>query len=417
VGKAKNLKKRLFSYRRIGKLLPKTKRLVEETSKTKFHECESELEALLLEAELIRLYQPQFNLRLKDDKTPLYIVVTNEEFPRVMVTHKSKIKIGGKKSKLVFRSKTIEVKSLFGPYSSGKKVRQLIRITRRLFPFCNKGYVKSDRACFYYHIDLCPGVCVKKIERDNYEEIIKNLSMFLRGKKNRLTRKLTRKIKHLSELERFEEAEKQKRILKSFLYVTKNYQGDRYTSILPNLSSDVHEYRILLLKKLLRKHIALPQGYRLHRIEAYDVSNISGKSATASMVVFEDGKPAKHEYRRFRIKGKEEPDDVGMLREALNRRVKRNDWKKPNLMVIDGGRGQLRAAREVVSWSIPVVSLAKNPERLMIIKKGIKKINYETARLVEGEPMAQLLMQLRDESHRFAKKYHELLRNKSIVED
>ena len=425
VGKAKNLKNRLLSYSRVKQLLPKTKRLVTETVRTNFKELESELEALLVEAELIKKYQPQYNVALKDDKSPIYIAITKDDFPKILLVRKQKVVFGKTQKKFTHAA---NVDSYFGPYQSAWKAKQLVKLLRKVIPYCNASSVdiKKKKACFYYHIGQCPGVCVGKISKTEYKEYIQDVKLFLRGRKGSLINKLTRKINEYAQNQEYEKAQQAKNQLEAFKYVTTNYRSKIKESMLPQLMDDIGLQKTTDLRHLLRKYIPLPVYYSLKRIECYDVSNIMGRLATTSMVTFIDGLADKSEYKKFRIKTLHRPNDVGMMKEALSRRIKHEEWGIPNVILIDGGKTQLRAAREIIPWDIPVVSIAKRPDRLvvpitkLIEEQGERKykvVDYVFHRLEKNVPSTQLLEQLRDEAHRFAKSYHKKLHEKNIVLD
>jgi excinuclease ABC subunit C len=199
---------------------------------------------------------------------------------------------------------------------------------------------------------------------------------------------------------RFEEAN----ICKAQIEILKYKSGKRYDHDLPVLSQDRGAEMTKLLRRILKKFYALPGNYPINRIEGYDISNIQGKWATGSMVVFTKGLTDTKEYRKFKIKTKDTPDDPFMMSEMLRRRIAHDEWQTPNVILIDGGKTQLSAAQRIIPWNIPVVSLVKNPDRLLI-KKNSK---YYAVPL--GKDLASnLLRSIRDESHRFAKRYHKQL--------
>lgn len=414
VGKAKILRQRLWSYTHTNQILPKTNKMLQLATMTRYLEVDSELDALLLEAELIRAYQPPYNVLLKDDKSPLYIAITKEPYPKILAVRKGNISSADKKTFL----------HLYGPYQSSTKVRQLLKLLRKLFPYCNakRG---QHRACMYHHLGLCPGVCVDAISQSTYAQTIDAIHLFLTGRRHQLKQKLIREIKELSDLEAYEAAAKIKTQFEAMTYIISHYKEKDQSMVLPNLSQDIGIDRMIHLRRLLSKHYALPSDYPLNRVECYDVSNIDGKFATVSMVVFTNGLRDPKSYKKFRIKTLNSPNDVGMLKEALKRRLNHEDWGFPNLVVIDGGRGQVRAARQVISWTIPVVSIAKHPDRLIIpiiantnsnqIPTFQDTINFAIETLNPRDSGAHLIQALRDESHRFAKTYHQKLLAKEYI--
>ncbi len=369
VGKAKNIKNRLRSYTRSADLSAKIKRLVATATEIKYEILASELEALLIEAELIRLHQPKFNSLLKDDKTPLYIQITDEEFPRV----------------LTVRKKDLDHKQLrgtiLGPFPSAGKAKEVLGIARKIFPWCNQARNKK-KACFYYHLDQCPGVCVGQINHQEYQTQILDLIIFLKGQKKTVVKNLKQQLKSLVNEEKFEQAALVRDRIQLIEEVTQKKYPLKPTLVLPSLTSNDLSETLLHLQKILSTYLKIPKNYPLNRIEGYDVSNTSGKLASVSMVTFIDGQPATDEYRLFNIKTLDTPNDYGMLQEAITRRQNHPEWGKPDLTVIDGGRGQLRSSLSAWHWPTPVISIVKNPDRILIPVQVQRKprltIKYQT---------------------------------------
>ena len=378
VGKAGNLRRRVSSYfERPHDIRIQT--LVQRIATIDHRDTDTAIEALILEAELIRKLSPPFNVKEKDDKSFLYIEITREKFPRVLLVRGKDIV--GKKGEQ------------YGPFTSASSVREALRVLRRIFPWSMHDTERIGtfkRPCFDYEIGLCPGTCVGTIPRPDYMKNINHLKLFLEGKKARVTRMLEKEMTSASRELEFEKAEK----LRRQVFALKHIEDTAFIS-----DSEV----------VLPKTGGL--SIRPFRIEGYDISNISGTSAVGSMVVFEDGKPNKNEYRKFRIRGISGPNDVGMLAEMLGRRFGHSSpnsrtsgrWPLPDLILIDGGLPQTNAAHRVMrdaGFKIPLVGLAKGRERKRNdIVGGIpKNISLRT------------LIQVRDEAHRFAISYHKALR-------
>jgi excinuclease ABC subunit C len=414
--------------------------MVFQAAQLKYEVLESEFEALLVEAELIRTHQPDANILLKDDKTPLYIVVTDEAYPKVLTIRKKEIEKGTVKG------------TILGPFPSSYKVREVLQIARRIFPWCNQGasqlkvvdkdaspdidnFASKDSPCFYYHLGLCPGACIHKISVEDYQSSIRDLILFLRGKKKSVLKDIEAKMNVAAETEKFELASVLRDRLRLIRNVTEQPHSLRPELALPQLKESLAEESLIYLSKLLKDYLSLPKRYPLDRIEGYDVSNTQGTNASVAQVTFTDGRPAKEQYRLFNIKTIDQPNDYGMLQEALQRRQNHPEWGRPNLVVIDGGKGQLRAALSVWHWSNPVISIAKKPDRIIIpiVETLQAKINPKTRRIVpiEGEkskvkisyhelklpathPALKLIQQIRDESHRFSKKQHSRRRTKDM---
>ncbi len=358
VGKAKNLKKRISSYTYLSRLPARTLQLVQTATTIKTQNLDSELEALLVEAELIRTYRPPFNILLKDDKSPIYIQITDEKFPRVNMVRKSEIISQHLKG------------TILGPFQTTYKLREVMDLARRIFPWCNErgnAPQPQSKACFYYHIGLCPGACVGEVNATTYQAQVHELMLFLRGKKRQVTKNLQQAMKDAATQENYEQAA----ILRDQLRVITEVTQPQYklkpdlllsTSLTDNQAQD----RTIHLRRILHNYLHTPANYQLRRLEGYDVSNISGQLAAVAMVTFENGQPAKDQYRLFNIRTLNTPNDYHMLKEAIIRRQNHPDWGRPDLVIIDGGKGQLRAALSVWRWRCPVISIAKHPDRLII---------------------------------------------------
>lgn len=416
VGKAKNLKNRIKSYTQTKQLQPRIKKMVETAQALKYEVLESELEALLVEAESIRTYQPPFNILLKDDKSPIYVVITQEEFPRVLKSRKNEIE----KNKITG--------TILGPFQSTYKLNEVLKIARKIFPWCNNPGAKyqyqqknseKNRACFYYHLDLCPGVCMEEISAQDYQDQIKQLTLFLQGKKKSVLKSLTIAMKTASEKEKFELAQSYKQQISHIKDVTNQKYRLKPDIVLPSFGQSQAEVAILHLQKFLSQTLNFPKKYPLERIEGYDVSNIQGTNPTVSMVVFKNGFPDNKNYRIFNIKSLNTPNDYYMLQEAVARRQNHSEWGKPNLIIIDGGKGQLRSILKIWNWKeIPVIGIAKHPDRLIIPiidNENHAKISYKIKKLSPDHPTLKMIQHIRNESHRFAQNQHKKLRIREML--
>lgn len=411
VGKAKNLKNRLTSYTHYDQLSSRIQKLVTTAVRVQFEILESELEALLIEAELIRIHQPFFNIRLKDDKSPLYLVITKEEYPRVLRKRKKDLIVEKPKG------------TLLGPFQSSFKLEEVLKIARKIFPWCSQPLQTGDtptKPCFYYHLDQCPGACLGLISPEAYNENIRSLILFLRGQKKEVIRELTTQMKELSGNQYYEEALIVKNRLHMIQEVTQKTYKLSPDLVLPGFGVTQQEQGIVELLKILNLYTPLPKNTKLQRIECYDVSNVQGKNAAVSMVVALNGEPTPEQYRLFNIYTLDTPNDYHMMKEALTRRQNHPEWGRPDLVVIDGGKGQVRSVLQVWQWSVPVIGIAKNPDRLVIplyqkenTTVSLKKTaiadtkpaaQYEIITLPSNHPALKVIQQLRDEAHRFAKK-------------
>lgn len=396
IGKAKNLKNRVSQYKLLSYLQGKTKILINQIVSVQYIICSSELQALLLEAQLISYYRPKYNLRLKDDKSPLYIIITDEPYPRVLVTHKTAI-----------GHAPYAIRYTFGPFISGYNAKKILRILRRIFPFCNATVNQKQKlqACFYSHIGLCAGACTQKITRRKYIYIIKNLAIFLKGDEHKVIKNLTASMRRSAKAQNYEAAQTIKDQL-SYLQAIRdqNISRSKQDEMTQALSSQI----MLKSLKSLLKLKTTP-----NRIEAYDIANLQGKFATGSMVVFTLAKPDNSQYRHFKIRSIKNPNDVAMIKQVISRRIKRLAWHKPNLIVIDGGKGQVNATLSLLSqakkpWpSTPVIGIAKKQEQLIYKNKIIN--------LPRSFPALKLIQHLRDESHRFSRRLHHHYHQKSLL--
>lgn len=388
VGKSISIKKRVASYFSSKNLGPKIATLVKKIHEVKYIKVFSEFEALLLEAELIRTKQPFFNSEAKDDKSPIYIKITSGDTPMIQLVRKPKTQRG---------------EFIKGPFKSAKETRNILRLIRRIFPYCH--HKNPKKPCLFVHLGLCPYPYKDEQSKIKYGKTIKKIKSLMSGKRNELIRNLTLEMKTASNAQRYEEAGEIKRQIEKIQYLSATYHTPREFLEQPTLVDDLTMTKL----KDLKVKLELPKLPK--RIECYDISNISGKLATGSMVVASFGKIDKSQYRKFKIKFKNSPDDYDMLQEVLSRRFK-NNWPKPDLIIIDGGRSQLNAALSILrkyNTEIPVVSLAKRLEEIYVPSK-ILPIS-----LPKESPARQIAQELRDEAHRFAINYHRLLRSKQLL--
>lgn len=390
--------------------------MVFEAQTFKYKVLDSELEALLTEAELIRRYQPPYNVLLKDDKSPLYIVITKEKYPRVLQVRKKEL------------NRFAGAGASFGPFQSAYRVREVLKLVRPIFPWCNQAgdlSKLSDKPCFYYHIDRCPGACLGKITPEKYQENIDKLSTFLRGRTSTVIKKLNLEMQEEAGGENFEEAIKIRDTIELIDEVTHQNKYLRPELTTPGLTAKTASDGPVYLRDILAEYLHLSRQYPLKRIECYDVSNIQGKHASVAMVTFTDGRPDLSQYRLFNIRSIDTPNDFYMLREAIARRQNHPEWGVPDLIIIDGGRGQVRSVLMEWTWQVPVIGIAKNPDRLVIplidfpeqivkIKRNTP-IKYQLLKLSPTHPGLKLVQQLRDEAHRFSKKQHKRRWKKDLL--
>jgi len=395
IGKSNLVKVRLLTHLENSKVERKEGIYVNKADEIELYQTDSELNALLYESKQIQIHRPRYNIRWMDDKSYLYIKITvKEEFPKIYSVRREE------QGKALY----------FGPFASQEVVDTLLTTIRKVFPFCTQTKV-TKKVCFYSKIgqcNPCPNVASTPEEKRIYRTNIRNVIKTLSGKSNFLERHLSKLIKSETKLENYEVAMKYRNVLTRL----KHIYSHRLFETHENHSFNRSELMISGLKQLLSMYF--PDITSLQRIECYDVSNLSQLNSTASMVVFIDGQVNKSEYRKFKI-GKANPKgDFDMMREAVERRLN-NKWPLPNLMVIDGGKPQIRTMLRLQATNpklqgVPIIGLAKHPDRIVIGDK-----NLPTVRPRLNNLGLNLLQQMRDEAHRFAKKYHTHLRTKSSL--
>lgn len=387
IGKAARIRNRLRSYfAESADLSPAKRSLLKDAWKITWQIAASDIEALILEARLIKKYRPRYNVLLRDDKNYFFVGFTKEKLPRVFLTHQ-----------------TAQQSAMYlGPFTEGRPIKTTLRLLRRIFPYAtHDGFPKR---CLEYELGLCPippdvadpdAVFIRQ-----YQHNIRALKDVLSGKRQALLKRLTQEMKAAAKGEDFKTAARRRdevRGLKRVFDHSHVLNGEKIHYI---ERADIPiEVRRLLGRKPLK------------RIEGYDIANLAhGRAAAGSMVVFTNGRPDRNEYRQFRIKTVPGANDVAMLQEVLRRRL-RNDWPLPELIMVDGGRAQLNAALAIMNHElriknkgIVVIALAKQSEEIYV--PGL----VEPLHLPKDYPFLQFLMHLRDEAHRFARRYHFRLR-------
>lgn len=384
IGRATSLRDRVRSYFNNDVIHTRGPLIVDMVTRgtaLSYTETDSVLEAVILEANLIKKHQPPANIQEKDDKSFNYIVITREDFPRVLLSRGRNVPLEYPEKKRLY---------LIGPFPHGAVLKDALKIIRKLFPYRDRCEPASEaiargklpKPCFNYQIGLCPGVCAGVADEAAYKKQIKHLALFLEGKKATLLRTLEKEMKEHAKAKEFEKAGELKRTLEALLHI----------------------HDIALIKQ--DPSLGQRSGFRM---EAYDIAHLSGESMAGAMVVSIDGEFAKNYYRRFRIYGFEDAHDVGALAEVLRRRLAHEEWPLPDLIVLDGALAQRNAAEKVLkehNLSIPLVSVVKNerhrPERLEGRADMMKKYEKE-------------ILALNQEVHRFAIAYHKHLRRKKFI--
>lgn len=524
VGKAKNLKRRVYSYFHKQHESPKTNILVSQIEKLEYIITDSEVEALILESHLIKQHKPKYNILLKDDKKYPYFLITDEDFPRIQVVRKKNL--------------NPDKGRFYGPYTDVGAMYATLDFLKRLFPLKQCKTPKfTNRPCLYYHIGKCLAPCQGKVTPEEYQKLIQQVELFLSGKQSELLKQIQTQMQKYAASEQFEKAakmrdsyldlqktlERQKVVYentklnediiaviyedgilaivimmiregrlidkKDFTYFVDNvdkteyfetFFRDYYTNLkleFPDriISKDLEEVgekelyqdwlKILSGKKVTISYgkgkykelyeLALKNATNLlenaklkkmaqirddfnevgsylaeklqltnfpNRIECYDISHIQGTNTVASMVVFQNGLPKKTAYRKFKIKSTEgKPDDFLSMKEVLSRRLSRlgePKWEKPDLIIIDGGKGQLSSVMQIVEemgikvgeGGIDFVSLAKREEEVFLPNQT------DSILLPRDSNALYLIQRIRDEAHRFAITFHRDLRSKKLKE-
>ena len=519
VGKAKNLKKRVRSYFNRSQKSPKTIQLVSHIERLEYIITDTEVEAFILEDQLIKKHKPKYNILLKDDKKYPYFLITDEDFPRILVVRKKNL--------------NPDKGHFFGPYTDIRAMYSTLDFIKKLFPLkqCKQPKFKT-RPCLYYDIGRCLAPCQNKVSSEEYKKLIEQAELFLTGKQGELLKQLMVQIQKYSDSEQFEKAarlrdsyfdlkktlEKQKvvyestklnediisvlhkngiiavailmiregrlidkktfdyqveeedsteffaRFFKDYYSMLKLDYPDKIVSSaleeigekslyeewleilshkkikisygktkagkelqkladknakdvlekakiqsLVNLGNDFNEIGSYLAEKLHLKNFP-------HKIECYDISHIQGTNTVASGICFVNGMPKKSLYKRYKVKSTEgKPDDFQSMKEVLSRRFKRlgeEGWEKPDLIIIDGGKGQLSSVMQIVEElgvkGIDIVSLAKREEEVFLPNKS------DSILIPRGSSALFLIQRIRDEAHRFAITYHRNLRSKAL---
>ena len=522
VGKAKNLKRRVYSYFHKKHDSVKVAVLVSQIERMEYIITDSEVEALILESHLIKKYKPKYNILLKDDKKYPYFLITAEDYPRITIVRK--------------KNMNPEKGKYYGPYTDIRAMHSTLDFLKKIFPLKQCKTPKfSNRPCLYYHIGRCMAPCQNKISSEDYKALVSQVELFLAGRQSELLKKLKEEMEKYASNEQFEKAAK---LRDSYLDLQKTLERQKVvfenTKLNQDIIATIHEDGILAitilliregrlidkkdftyfeenedttelfktffreyysnlmlefpdkivsndlenigekelyqewLKILSGKNIKISYGktqrgkeltelahknaknlletakikkltsirndfnevgsYLMeklklrtfpHRIECYDISHIQGTNTVASMVVFENGQSKKSEYRRFKVKTTEgKPDDFLSMKEVLSRRLARMGepkWAKPNLIIIDGGKGQLSSVMEIVEEigmnDIDFVSLAKREEEVFLPHQS------ESIRIPMDSNVMFLIQRIRDEAHRFAITYHRKLRSKSAIKN
>ncbi|MBI3305628.1 GIY-YIG nuclease family protein [Candidatus Nomurabacteria bacterium] len=373
IGKATSLRDRVRSY--FGKDLIETRGpllvdMVFQADRIDFQATDSVLEAIILEANLIKKHQPHYNTKEKDDKSFNYVCITKEKLPKVVIIRGRNVK------HRVFNK-------VYGPYTSGTQLREAMKIIRRIFPFLddkNKNYLE-----FYRQINLAPDINDRKL----YLQNIKNIKLFFEGKKKKILKNLQKEMKGYAKKREFEKAGE----IKRQIFVLKH----------------INDVALLKYPYPASPYVGGGAKGGGGRIEAYDIAHMSGKNMTGVMVTVVDGEVVKNEYRKFKIRTQTDANDTGALREVLERRFAHNEWRFPNLVVVDGGIAQLNIAKKIMT-------------RFNLVTKVVSVVKDERhkPKAIIGDEQFTLkykkeILLANSEAHRFAIAYHKNMRNRNFL--
>jgi excinuclease ABC subunit C len=364
VGRATSLRDRVRSY--FGDDLIETRGplLVDMVTSAKSVDhitTDSVLEAIILEANLIKKYKPFYNTKEKDDKSFYYVLITNEDFPKVLLEREKDLESLAKP------------KYIFGPFPNPTAIKEGLKIIRRIFPFHDQSSIKKDQTTFYRQIGLVPNLEIENA-RKLYQKNIDSIILFFKSKKADLLQKLNKEMKNYAKSHDFEKAVIEREKIRAL--------------------SNIRDVSLIKHDNLLKKG----QDFR---IEAYDISHISGTNMVGVMTVVTDGVPEKSEYRKFQIRGFDKANDVGALEEIIRRRFTHTEWVYPNLVVVDGSVAQKRRVENIFNQlgiHIPVVGVVKDSRhkpKAILGNKHLAK-EYEKSIILANA-----------ESHRFAVRYHQ----------
>lgn len=384
IGKATSLRDRVRSYFRadiVETRSPLISKMLSEFDKIDFIKTDSVLEALVLEAHLIKKFQPEANIKEKDNKSFNFVVITDEDFPRVLVLRGRELL-----NSHFLKEEKYKIAYSFGPFVNGSQLKEAMKIVRKMFPYRDKCEPNSGRACFNRQIGLCPGVCTGEISKEQYAQQIKNIILFFEGNKMKLVRNLEKQMACFAKEKNFEQAN----VIKRTLFTLNHIQDISLIKEDPSYS---------------RGGATIGDAEVSFRIESYDIAHMSGKNVGGVMTVVEDGEVKKSDYRKFKIKNDPGVDDTKALSEVLTRRLAHIEWRFPDLVVVDGGTAQKRVMEKILKENkldIPVVSVVKDerhrPREILGDKRLLK---YEREILLSNA-----------EAHRYGIAFHRQLRGR-----
>ncbi len=379
VGKAANLADRTRSYFSSNLEFERgahISKMVREADKLNWRETGSALEAVILEANLIKKYQPPYNTKDKDNKSFNFVVITKEKFPKVKIV----------RGRELGKIDDAGILYVFGPFPFSSELKKVLKIIRKIFPYSDKCSEKDNRPCFYRQLGLCPGVCTGEISEKEYGRYIKQVVNLFSGKKEKIIKDLQKQMKKYADNLEFEQAAQTRDQIEAL-------ESIKETSLVEEL------YKTSLSGA----------NVQVKRIESFDVAHLQNKARVGVMVVFKNGKPSKKDYRQFLIKT-QKGGDTDALREVLERRFKHTQWQYPDLIVVDGGKAQCKVAEKVLhanDLDIPIVAVKK--DKTHNPKEIIGSTKYSSL-------LKDTILQANLEAHRFAISLHRRKMRKDLLE-
>jgi len=374
IGKSISIKSRIQQHLDNAKTNDtKTFHFVNEAVYLIIQGCDSDLTAIILESNLIKLYQPYYNSLSKDGKSSCYISISDFPQPQIKISRGE---------------------GEYGPFLNATSANQVIKSARHIFGYCQNPFNQSKRSCFYFHLHQCPGACNGQITISQYKKHLTRIKIFLSGRFKYLLDSLTKEVNLLAKGQKYEQAE----ILKKKLASLDNaIHSKQYKNLLtlPVSTNDILDTQIKALHHPLINTSP-------HRIECYDMATLNQENTVGVMVVFEDGMPKKSDYRRFIVDPKFLGDPNAMA-SVIQRRLNHPDWPRPDLIILDGGIPQLNMVKKVIKDEVPLIALSKKRETLHFYGFDGNIVNLN---LPLHNPLLKIFQFARDEAHRFGTTFH-----------
>jgi excinuclease UvrABC nuclease subunit len=427
IGKATSLKDRVRSYFAgdLGETRgPKIEQMLKIANEVEWQETDSVLEALLLESSLIKKYQPRYNSREKDDKSYWYVVITKEDYPRVLPIRGRELHNLGIKSPKTLNCARLDI-AQYGPFPYASEIKEALKIIRRIFPYrdkckpCNLHLPPLCKACFNRQIGLCPGVCTGEISKRDYLKNIRNIKLLFSGKKKQVVANLEKEMKTFAKKQEFEKASK----IRDQIFALNHI---RDVALLKNNNAFRGETSGSL-EDSHPKAKGSPRGAISIRIEAYDIAHLSGKKTVGAMAVWQGGEIDRGEGRKFELKGEysQRANDPANLREILERRFHHPEWGQPDLIVVDGNQVQVNVAEGVIGGlsssefevSPPITTRGlsfgqplKESPRVPTVVGVVKDANHKASKIIGDSKIIHdyhsAIIEVNAEAHRLAISYH-----------